>query len=81
MQFLLSKLTRKHQATIPEPVRKYLSLKAGDSVLFEMEGSQVSINKAPTIDYAFTKALEGTLTEWSSPTDDEAYGSSQSIWA
>lgn len=69
-----SKLTSKSQATIPEKIRKILGLSPGDSVTFEVvEDNKVMIRKANPIDFEFAKALEGTLSEWSSQNDEEAY--------
>ena len=71
---ITSKLTTKSQATIPEKIRKILYLKPGDSVAFEMsEGNKVAIRKATSIDSEFAQALEGTLAEWNSKNDEEAY--------
>ena len=72
---ITSKLTTKSQATIPEKVRKILGLQPGDSVAFEVnENQKVLVRKATPIDFEFAKALEGTLSEWSSKNDEEAYG-------
>jgi len=68
-----SKLTTKYQATIPEPVRRLLDLSAGDSIAFDIEGNDVHLRKARAVDFAFAQSLEGTLTEWSSTEDEEAY--------
>ena len=74
MEAVLSKLTTKSQATIPGKIRKILGLSPGDSVAFEVkENLKVLIRKATPIDFEFAKALEGTLSEWSSKIDDEAY--------
>ena len=69
-----SKLTSKSQATIPEKIRGVLGLHPGDSVAFEVtENKKVFIRKATTIDFEFAKALEATLSEWSSENDEQAY--------
>lgn len=69
-----SKLTTKSQATIPSKIRKILGLIPGDSVAFEVDqNKKVVIRKATPIDFEFAKALEGTLSEWSSKNDQEAY--------
>ena len=68
-----SRLTTKYQATVPTSVRKLLQLKAGDLVGFEIEGNEVRLRRATPLDVAFTEALEGTLTEWSSEQDDQAF--------
>lgn len=73
MRTATSKLTRKYQATIPEPVRTALGLEAGDSIAFDLEGNTVRVRKARPVDFAFARALEGTLQEWASAADDEAY--------
>ena len=69
-----SKLTTKSQATIPKKIRNFLNLKPGDSIAFEMnESNKVAIRKATPIDFDFAHALEGTLSEWTSKNDEEAY--------
>jgi antitoxin PrlF len=68
-----SRLTTKYQATVPTSVRKVLQLKAGDMVGFEIEGNEVRLRRATPLDLAFTQALEGTLAEWSSEQDDQAF--------
>ena len=73
MQTATSKLTKKYQATIPEPVRRLLHLKAGDAVAFDIEDDDVHLRKARNVDLAFAHSLEGTLSEWTSGADEEAY--------
>ena len=76
MEFAIntSKLTTKSQATIPGKIRELLGLRPGDSVAFEVEeNKRVVIRKATPIDFEFAKAIEGTLSEWSSKNDEEAY--------
>jgi len=69
-----SKLTTKSQATIPGRIRDFLGMRPGDSVIFEIdENKKVFIRKATPIDFEFLQALEGTLSEWSSKHDEEAY--------
>jgi len=73
MRTATSKLTTKFQATIPDPVRKILHLTAGDAIAFDIETNSVRIRKARPIDMVFTRSLEGTLSEWASEADEEAY--------
>jgi AbrB family looped-hinge helix DNA binding protein len=73
MRTATSKLTRKYQATIPEPVRKILHLDAGDAIAFDIEDNAVRIRKARPVDMVFAQALEGTMNEWASEADEEAY--------
>ena len=71
---ICSKLTSKYQATIPEKIRSMLGINAGDSVAFEINSNkQVIIRKLNPIDIEFAKALEGTMSEWLSEHDEEAY--------
>lgn len=70
----VSRLTSKFQATIPLPVRAALGIKQGDAVAFEVENGLVRLTRASPRDIAFAQAVEGTLSEWDSPADNEAYG-------
>ncbi len=74
MQTTISKLTSKFQATIPSAVRKALDLRAGDAIAFDVEKGGIRVRKAGKIDIQWAGALEGTLNEWNSEEDDEAYG-------
>lgn len=69
----LSKVTSKYQATIPLTVRRKLGLKPGDAVVFEIENDTVTVRRATALDREYARALEGTLTEWLSKEDEEAY--------
>lgn len=73
MQTATSKLTRKYQATIPEPVRKLLHLEMGDEIAFDIEDDNVHLRKARPVDLAFAHSIEGTLTEWTTEADEAAY--------
>ena len=73
----VTKLTRKHQTTIPAAVRRVLDLKADDRVEFTIEGEQVSIRKARvriSEDVAFGLVQLHALRDWDTPEDDEAFG-------
>ncbi|MBI2981781.1 MAG: AbrB family transcriptional regulator, partial [Deltaproteobacteria bacterium] len=64
----------KYQATVPEKVRDILGLKKGDLIEFNIGNkNQVILRKISPADLAFARSLEGTLTEWSSDNDEEAY--------
>ena len=68
-----SKVTSKHQATIPAAVRKVLGIKRGDAVAFEIEDGVVTIRRATEVDKEYVEAVADTLTEWLSEHDEEAY--------
>ncbi len=69
----VSRLTSKFQATIPLPVRNALGVVQGDAIAFEIENGLVRLTRANPRDIAFAQAVEGTLCEWDSAADDEAY--------
>lgn len=69
-----SKLTQKYQTTVPTEIRKILNLHKGDSVAFEIQDDNVVLlRKATRADLEWPSALEGTLSEWNSANDEEAY--------
>ncbi|TWA67286.1 AbrB family looped-hinge helix DNA binding protein [Azospirillum brasilense] len=73
----ISRLAADNRALIPEDVRDALGLKEGDPILFSVKDGQAVIRKvslkAPSVDTAYLKSLEGGLSEWGSPEDDEAF--------
>ena len=73
METAISKLTSKYQATVPEAVRRLLKLKAGDAIAFDIEDHLVRVRKARAVDSAFANAVAGTLCEWDTEVDEEAY--------
>ena len=73
MQIVVSKLSQKHQTTVPKAVRNELNLNAGDVIVFEIENDVVKLRKAKPVDIEFGSALVPTLIEWESQNDEEAY--------
>ena len=68
-----AKITTKGQTTIPAPIRKAIHLEAGDLLAFEVEGDHLIVRKIGSPDDAYLRGIEGTLDEWSSPEDEEAW--------
>ena len=68
-----SQLIHHNQTIIPRPVLDALKLHEGDTIVFEIDQAGVHLRKAPIIDQAFSAALQGTLSEWDSAADDDAY--------
>ena len=68
-----SQLVHHNQTILPDSVLEALSIRDGDAIVFEIDQAGVHLRKAPPIDSAFTEALQGTLSEWNSAVDDEAY--------
>jgi AbrB family looped-hinge helix DNA binding protein len=72
----VTRLTSKHQTTIPVEVRRALGLKAGDQVEFSVEGTVVTLRKArPRLseDLAFRLIQTHAMRDWETPEDDEAF--------
>ena len=67
---ITSKLTRKAQTTVPQPIRAALHLKAGDELAYRIEGEKVILSRAPVVavDDPFV-----TFGEWDSDSDRQAY--------
>lgn len=70
---LASKVTAKYQATIPGTVRRFLRIKNGDRVKFEIQNNQVVLNKIEQDDSEYLQSLNTMLVEWSGAEDEEAY--------
>ena len=69
-----SKLTTKHQATIPKQIRNKLALQAGDYIQFQERDGQVIVTKVERVDREYLSAVEMTLeSEWLSEADETAY--------
>ena len=70
----LGKLTNEGQVTLPIDVRTKLRLEPGDVLVYEIEGDAVRIHKGQAVNSAWHGAVAGTLEEWNSREDDEAFG-------
>lgn len=73
MTKFVTKVTTKGQTTIPSGVRKFLGIKAGDAVMFTIEGKQVSVRRAERLDAGFLKLAGDSFEDWNSPEADEAF--------
>ena len=67
-------LAAKGQATIPKAIREPLGLRQVDSVRWDLEAGAVKVRLVAPLDLACLRSLEGTLAEWSSAADEEAFG-------
>jgi antitoxin PrlF len=67
---ITSKLTSKAQTTIPQPVRTALHLKAGDDLVYMIEGDRVYFSRAviAPVDDPFA-----SFSEWAGDADRQAY--------
>lgn len=72
--YQLAKITSKGQVTIPAPIRKALRANTGDSIIWDIEtDGRIIVRRLEPIDVSYLKALSGTLSEWDSSEDNEAY--------
>lgn len=69
----VSRLSSKGQVTIPKEIRKTIGLKPGDMITYEVQNGVVTLARVESFDAAFHAALSGTLDEWTTPDDDEAF--------
>ena len=72
----VTRLTSKHQTTIPLAVRRMLGLQAGDRVEFRVEGTTVTLREAEremTEDLVFRLVQTHAMRDWDTPEDDEAF--------
>jgi antitoxin PrlF len=69
MARVYSKLTTKSQTTIPKEVRDALGLRPRDIVIYDIDGTRVTIGKAD----GDLRGLQATLSEWDSPEDAAAF--------
>ena len=73
MPMTFAKMTSKGQVTVPKEVRVKLRLSPGDVLAYELEGDSVRVHKAEGFDGQWHRAVAGTLDEWHSAEDDEAF--------
>lgn len=70
----LAKISSKGQVTIPADVRKKLHLATGDTIAWETEADgRIWVRRIEPLDLDYLAAVSGTLSEWNSAEDDEAY--------
>ena len=70
----IARVSAAGQTTIPEEICAALAVKAGDLIEWEVTGDgRAEVRRKAADDPSFAAALSGTLDEWESPEDDEAY--------
>lgn len=67
-----SKASKKNQTTIPARVRRALAIAKGDTLLWVIDGDEVSLRKLNKADIAWSKTSELSLLEWTQEKDEEA---------
>lgn len=70
----LAKISSKGQVTIPAEVRKKLHLETGDTLVWETgDDGRIWVRRIEPLDVDYLSAVSGTLSEWNSAEDEEAY--------
>jgi antitoxin PrlF len=72
----VTRLTAKHQTTIPLEVRRALGLQAGDQVEFGVEGTTVTLREVESRlsdDLVLRLIQTHAMRDWNTPEDDEAF--------
>lgn len=70
----IAKITAKGQTTIPQEVRTALHVAPGDLIAWEVRADGTAIvRRMQPLDLDYLRAVEGSLSEWASRADDEAY--------
>ncbi len=70
----IAKITAKGQTTIPLEVRTALHVAPGDLIAWEVRANgTATVRRVQPLDLDYLRAIEGTLSEWSSEADEEAY--------
>lgn len=68
---ITSKLTSKSQTTIPRPVRSALDLRAGDELVYDIDGDRVVLRKAR--EGLIDEDPFAVFDEWNSEADRKGY--------
>lgn len=70
----ITKVTAKGQTTIPQNVRAALHVAPGDLIAWEASpDGTATVRRVQPMDIEYPHAVEGTLSEWTRTTDEEAY--------
>ena len=70
----LAKISSKGQVTVPASIRKTLGAKSGDMLIWDVASDgTVIVRRAREVDVSYLSAVSGTLSEWDSEEDDEAF--------
>jgi AbrB family looped-hinge helix DNA binding protein len=70
----VAKITSKGQTTIPQEVRNAMRVAPGDLIAWDVApDGTATVRRVQPLDLEYLRALESTLSEWSSLEDEEAY--------
>ena len=70
----IAKITAKGQTTVPRDIRALLGIEPGDLIAWEVEADgHVAVRRVRPFDLDYLRSVQGTLGEWESAEDEEAY--------
>lgn len=70
----IAKITSKGQTTVPREIRALLHVKPGDLIAWEQSANgAVQVRRVQPTDVEYLRAVAGTLSEWASEANEEAY--------
>ena len=70
----VARITAKGQTTIPQDVRAALHVAPGDLIAWEVSADgTATVRRVLPLDLEYLRAMEGTLSEWNSSADEDAY--------
>lgn len=71
---VVARITAKGQTTVPRQIREALQLRPGDMIVWEAGPEGVAtVRRVQPLDVEYLRAVDATLSEWTSPADEEAY--------
>lgn len=68
-----ARLTARGQTTIPKRIRDAIGLGDSDIISFEVEDDHLIVRKVATAQDDYLQGLSATLSEWTSPEDEDAW--------
>ena len=70
----VAKITAEGQTTIPQAVRAALHVVPGDLITCSVDvDGTATVRRVQPLDIDYLRAVEGTLSEWDTAADQEAY--------
>lgn len=69
----LARITARGRTTIPKAIREAAGLHEGDMLAFEVEGDHLCVYRIVPDRDGYLLGLSGTMSEWTSPEDEEAW--------